>query len=141
MYNKSVGIIFRINHFINIFMENIYEKDYDLISSITIKQKKDSLTLTNIIEGSWKLVLLKNEGRLYLYNPLYISQVYSDKKIYFNCEKMEFYFNNSKKFINENKIKYNKLKIYDSGFLINDKADIYASVFFGNISGILINFI
>lgn len=117
-----------------------FEKDYKNISDLSIKQNGEMIPIFDFLKGDWKLIIPKDTNGLYFYNPLYISQVYSDKKFYTNTEKLDLYFNLSKKFKNEVKNKNSKLKIYENGISILSKPEVYASAFFNNIVGIMIIF-
>ena len=117
-----------------------FEKDYKNISDLSIKQNGEMIPIFDFLKGDWKLIIPKDTNGLYFYNPLYISQVYSDKKFYTNTEKLDLYFNLSKKFKNEIKNKNSKLKIYENGISILSKPEVYASAFFNNIVGIMIIF-
>ena len=115
-----------------------FEKDYKDIDSLSIKQNGEMLDMPNFSKGDWKLIIPKNTNGLYFYNPLYISQVYSDKKFYSNTEKLDIYLNSSKRLKNEIKIENPKIKIYENGFSILNKLEFYASAFFNDIVGMMI---
>ena len=119
--------------------ENIvYKTNYDNIKSITLKQGNNEYYIDNIHDGLWSLLIYKvNHRGIYIFNPLLISQVYSDKKFDMFGKNIEIRFNKCKRFKNE-LYSEDKLKIYDNGILIKDNISIYPSAFYGDISGLLL---
>lgn len=135
-------MIFTDSLSINNFMVELLDKTnylYENVLKINLKQDKNIIPIDDITEGNWKLHLLLNRNKLsglYFYNPLYISQVYSNTPLQLKKEKIEVSINNIES--KDNEIKINELSIYDDCFIIEKARNIYVSAFLGKLCGFML---
>ena len=112
---------------------------YNNVLKINLKQKNSIIPVDDIIEGVWKIHGIMNQKKLsgvYFYNPLYISQVYSNEALKIKGNDLNVSINTNKITL-ENEKSFNELKIYDNGFILDKNPTIYVSSFLGKLTGFM----
>jgi len=118
-------------------IENVYKKIYKDIELISIAQGNKGYDILPIQKGGWTLLLEKDN--IFLFNPFFVSQVYSDRKFDLYGKNLEIHFNKTKRFKNEDKSNpYKNVKVYDNGILFLDDLKIYPSAYFDNLCGLML---
>jgi len=117
-----------------------FEYIFNNVNEIVLKQDDLKVPIDDIIEGEWKIHTINEHKRLsgiYFYNPLYISQVYTNNPLKVKERDLEVCINNEKINLN-NCIVNNELKIYDNGFILKEANSIFISTLMGRLTGFMI---
>lgn len=104
---------------------------YNDVLKINLKQENNIIPVDDIVEGVWKIhgiMNLKKLSGVYFYNPLYISQVFTNDALKVKGNNLEVSIN-SNDIVLENEKSFNELKIYDNGFILTKIPTVYISSF------------
>lgn len=113
---------------------------FNNVNEIVLKQNDIEVPINDIVEGEWKIHTINERKRLsgvYFYNPLYISQVYTNNPLKVKGNDLEVCIN-SKKLIYDKNIYDYELKVYDNGFILENTESIFISTLLGKLTGFMI---
>ena len=111
------------------------------VNEIVLKQNDMEVPINDIVEGEWKILTINERKKLsgvYFYNPLYISQVYTNNPLKAKGTELEVCINSKEINYNSDSIYSDKLKVFDNGFILEDSEAIYISTILGRLTGFMI---
>ena len=111
------------------------------VNGIVLKQNDLEVPINDIVVGDWNIYTINEHKKLsgiYFYNPLYISQVYTNNPLKAKGTELEVCINSKKINKNSDSIYNDKLKIFNNGFVLENSEAIYISTILGRLTGFMI---